>query len=435
MKTDILNDKPSKVFGAYLLPSICSAVFVSVYVITDTVMVGHGVGSVGLTALNILLPLFSVYFAFGYLFGTGGSVLMSVAAGAGDRRRADGIFTLSLIMLFITGAVLTAAGMIFFDPLVYAMGADDESYPLVYEYGRILVPSAFVYMLSPFMQSFVRNDGAPSRAMAGSAVGSLLNVFLDYIFIFPMGMGMTGAITATVIGNITNILITSSHFLSKKNNIHINMKAVDAGAVPKILSSGAAAFFGEFANAAAVLIYNVTILRYLGSEGIVIYSVITNTLIVVNSVLNGVSNAAQPIISYNVGAGRRERGESVYKTGLITAILFAAAMYVFIFIYAKYCIYAFVPADEAPLANGIPALRIYFSGCVFQAVSLFTAAYFQAAVYPARALTVGLMRGLFVCAAMVLLLPMIFGGEAVWFAAPVTEIITAVTAVLLKRKI
>ncbi|MDE6234056.1 MAG: MATE family efflux transporter, partial [Lachnospiraceae bacterium] len=183
-----------KLFLKYLFPSMLSTVFVSVYVITDTMMIGHGVGEDGLVALNIILPLFSLMYAIGYLFGVGGSVLMSVAKGQQDDKKADGIFTTSFIIVAAAAVMFTLLGSIFLEPLAVLLGADNDSMKLTLEYGRIMMATAFIYVFAPFFQSFVRNDNAPGRAMAAAVTGSLLNVVLDYIFIFILNMGMTGAI-------------------------------------------------------------------------------------------------------------------------------------------------------------------------------------------------------------------------------------------------
>lgn len=427
-----MNENSSiKLFLKYLIPSMLSTVFVSVYVITDTMMIGHGVGEDGLVALNIILPMFSLMYAIGYLFGIGGSVLMSVAKGQHDDKKADGIFTTSIIIVFSVAIIFTLFGSIFLKPIAVMLGADSDSMKLTLEYGRIMMATAFIYVLAPFFQSFVRNDNAPGRAMAAAVTGSLLNVFLDYVFIFIFHMGMTGAIAATFIGNAVNVIITVSYFFTGKCTLKFQKKLYNASYIGSIMKNGASGFLTEFCNAIVVFVYNRSILLNIGAEGIVIYSIISNTLIVVNAVMNGVAVAVQPILSYNVGKGCKDKVKTFKNIGFVTDLIFSFFMMTFIMILTKMCIYAFVSPSANVLNEGIPAIRTYFSGILFMCVNIYIGSYFQATVRPIQSFIIGILRSLIFTSVLAFLMPAIFGGNAVWIAAPVTEILTFIVTVIL----
>lgn len=420
-----------KLFLKYLVPSMLSTVFVSVYVITDTMMIGHGVGEDGLVALNIILPLFSLMYAIGYLFGVGGSVLMAVAKGQQDDKKADGIFTTSLIIAVAAAVMFTLIGSIFLEHLAVLLGADNDSMKLTLEYGRIMMATAFIYVFAPFFQSFVRNDNAPGRAMAAAVTGSLLNVVLDYIFIFILHMGMTGAIAATFIGNAVNVIITGSYFLTGKCTLRFKKKLYKAGYIGSIVKNGASSFLTEFCNAIVVFVYNHSILLNIGTDGIVIYSIISNTLIVVNAVMNGVAVAVQPLISYNVGKGCKDKVKTFKNIGLATDLIFSVCMMAFIMILTKMCIYAFVSPSAKILNEGIPAVRTYFSGILFMCVNVYIGSYFQATVRPKQSFLIGILRSLVFTVVLAFLMPALFGGNAVWVAAPATEVLTFIVTVIL----
>lgn len=423
-----------KLFFKYLVPSMLSTVFVSIYIITDTMMIGHGIGEDGLIALNIVLPLFSAMYAVGYLFGIGGSVLMSVAKGQQDDKKADSIFTTSVITVIIIAVLITFLGSIFIKPVSYMLGADKSSIKLTLEYGRIMMATAFIYVLAPFFQSFVRNDNAPGRAMAASVAGSLLNVVLDYIFIFILNMGMSGAILATFIGNVVNVAITVSHFFTGKSGLKLRLNLYNAVFVGNIIKNGAASFLTEICNAIVVFVYNHSILLHIGSSGIVIYSIISNMLIVVNSVMNGVATAVQPIISYNYGAGKGSKVKSFRNIGIVTDFIFSVSMMLFIMVYTRLCIYAFVSPSAEILEQGIPAVRTYFSGILFMCVNIYIGSYFQATVRPKASFLIGILRSLVFTCVLAFLMPVVFGSDAIWFSAPVTEAMTFIAAVLLLIK-
>lgn len=427
-KLDLLKDDPRRLFFSYLLPSMCSNVFTSIYVITDTMMVGHGVGEDGLVALNLLLPFFSGFFAFGYMFGVGGSVLMSVANGRKDDREACSVFTTAFLSVVFIGIVLTLVCSLGLKPIAGVLGAEQDNLELVLEYGRWLMGSCMIYILVPFFQNFVKNDKDPKRAMAGSIAGSALNVVLDYILIFPMQLGMSGAIIATIIGNVINVAITVSHLFSGRNTMRFSLSAFRIKYVFKIMKSGASSFLTELSVGIVVFVFNIQILRYLGETGIVIYSVISNTAIVVNALLNGVAFSAQPIISFNMGAGKGDRVRKVRNIGFLTSFILTILLYTAIFLFTRECIYAFVVPTQAVLEYGIPAIRIYFAGSFAMFINIYLANYFQAIVKPVRAFVIGSLRGLVICVLLVWLLPGIWGGSIIWWVMPMTEALTALVS-------
>lgn len=427
-KLDLLKDKPRRLFFSYLLPSMCSNVFTSIYVITDTMMVGHGVGKDGLVALNLLLPVFNVFFAFGYMFGVGGSVLMSVAKGRKDEKEASSIFTTALLTLVLLGLVLTIGCSLGIRQIAGILGATDDNMELVLEYGRWLMGSGVIYMQVPFFQNFVKNDKDPKRAMIGSIAGSALNMFLDYILIFPMQLGMSGAIIATIIGNVMNVGITISHLFTRQNTMKLKFSAFRGKYILKVMKSGASSFLTELSVGIVIFVFNIQILNYLGDLGIVIYSVISNVAIVVNSLLNGVAFSAQPIVSFNMGAGEYDRVKKIRNIGIFTSFVVAVILYGGIFFFTKECICAFVTPTWDILEYGVPAIRIYFLGSFALFINVFMANYFQAIVKPVCAFVIGLLRGLVFCVLLVWILPGILGGGIIWWVMPVTEVLTAMVS-------
>lgn len=431
---DLLKDKPRRLFFSYLLPSMCSNVFTSIYVITDTMMVGHGVGKEGLVALNLLLPVFNGFFAFGYMFGVGGSVLMSVAKGRKDEKEASSIFTTALLTLLFLGLLLTVVSSLGISQIAGVLGATDENMKLVLEYGRWLMGSCVIYMLVPFFQNFVKNDKNPKRAMLGSVAGSALNVVLDYILIFPLQMGMSGAIIATIIGNVINVGITISHLFSRQNTMKLQLSYFRISYISKIMKSGASSFLTELSVGIVIFVFNIQILNYLGEQGIVIYSVISNVAIVVNALLNGVAFSAQPIVSFNMGAGEYDRVKKVRNIGLITSFLITVLLYGIIYFFTEECIYAFVKPTRDILDYGVPAIRIYFIGSFALFFNVFLANYFQAVVKPVCAFVIGLLRGLVFCVLLVCVLPGIFGGDIIWWVMPITEVLTSIVSLYFFNK-
>lgn len=175
----LLDDPVRKVFFSYLIPSISATLVTSIYILADTMMIGRGIGAIGMAALNILLPLYSIYFGIGMMCGVGGSVLFGFSRGKGDERSARSYFTISVCMLAVFAVVTVLLGRIFFRQILTVLGNTASMEEYAVPYGRILMSAAPLFMISTFLQAFVRNDGAPRLAMAGVISGGVTNVILD----------------------------------------------------------------------------------------------------------------------------------------------------------------------------------------------------------------------------------------------------------------
>lgn len=429
------NGKEINLYIKYLLPTICAMVFNAIYIITDTLMIGKGIGEEGLVALNLLLPIFSAYFGIGYLFGVGGSVLLSVAKGKKDEDEQKRIFSTTVTVAAVTGVLVSIIPFIMQNKLYRILGATDENIRITREYGSIMFAFGWVYILQTVINCFVRNDEAPRRSMAGTIVGSCTNVVLDYIFIYKCNMGMSGAIIATVIGNTLNMLIAASHLLSRNNNLHYGIRSVTPERMKNVIINGASPCFNEVAWGIVVFVFNLQIVKYFGNYGLVIYSIISNTLIVTNSFMNSAGNAMQPLVSYSVGAGNKERVRKFTKIGFATITIFVIIMYGVICGFTNGLIHLFVKPSEIVVKEGIPAIRIYFLSLFFAMVNVYFSVYFQATLKSVYAMIISLLRGFGVTILFVIIIPLIFGASSVWWVMLVSEGVTMiVTLFLLSRK-
>ena len=429
------NGKEINLYIKYLLPTICAMVFNAIYIITDTLMIGKGIGEEGLVALNLLLPIFSAYFGIGYLFGVGGSVLLSVAKGKKDEVEQKRIFSTTVTVAAVTGVLVSFIPFIMQNKLYRLLGATDENIRITREYGSIMFAFGWVYILQTVINCFVRNDEAPRRSMAGTIVGSCTNVVLDYIFIYKCNMGMSGAIIATVIGNALNMLIAASHLLSRNNNLHYGIRSVTPERMKNVIINGASPCFNEVAWGIVVFVFNLQIVKYFGNYGLVIYSIISNTLIVTNSFMNSAGNAMQPLVSYSVGAGNKERVRKFTKIGFATITIFVIIMYGVIYGFTNRLIHLFVKPSEIVVKEGIPAIRIYFLSMFFAMVNVYFSVYFQAALKSVYAMIISLLRGFGVTILFVIIIPLIFGASSVWWVMLLSEGVTMiVTLFLLSRK-
>lgn len=431
---DLLHDPVRKVFVNYLVPSVSATMVTSIYILADTMMIGRGIGANGLAALNILLPMYSTFYGFGMMCGIGGSVLFGFSRGKGEEREACGYFTTALILSAIFAVLSLTLCNVFFEPLLNFLGCTPAMREYAVPYGRILMTVSPIYVFSCFLQAFVRNDGAPRLAMVGVVSGGIINVILDYIFIYMLRWGMGGAALATAMGGTLTILILSSHFFSNENHLKLNFgSGIGLKKAWEIISTGMSSFIMEVSGGLVMLLFNLQLLRYVGDIGVVVYGIISNVALVVTSLSNGIAQAAQPMISANYGAENMDRVREGRILGTVVAmaagILFTASGFLIPVPIAE----LFLVPTEQIIAMAIPAIKLYFVSFVFSEWNIICGTYFQAIVKPKLSLMVTLLRGVVLNSILVFVLPAVMGVNGIWLVVTVSEIVTAVVVVWFMR--
>ena len=296
MPADSFTTEPvTKLFFRYLLPSIGGTMVTSIYILADTIIIGKGIGIDAMAALNIVLPLFNIFFGTGLLFGVGGAVLMSIAKGRGDVETGHRYFSTAVILNAITSLVYMIIFIMFMEQIARFLGATDTTLPYVMEYAPYVLWGLGFFSFSTFLQTFVRNDGAPKLSMIAVSFGGILNVILDIVFVFPLKMGMAGAAIASVIGTTTTFLILILHFFSKKNGLKFRLRGFSLSFARNIFKNGFTSFLLEVTAGLVMFVFNLQLLKYVGDVGISMYGVITNSAIVVTCLCNGINQASQPI--------------------------------------------------------------------------------------------------------------------------------------------
>lgn len=430
---NLLEDPVKKLFFRYLMPSISATLVTSIYILADTLMIGRGVGPIGIAALNLLLPLFSLFFGTGMLFGVGGGVLLSISKGRGEEKEAGKYFTAALGLAVLFSAFYLTAGHLLFDPITRFLGKNETMDSYVSEYGRVLVSGAPAFLLSAFFQALVRNDRAPKLAMAAVITGGVSNVILDYIFIFPFQMGMKGGAIASVIGTLITLSILFSHLFTKENSLKI-VRGTELKKAGEVVINGFASFLLEMCNGIATFLFNRQLLAYVGDLGVVVYGIISNSALIAASINNGISQAVQPLLATNYGAGKEKRLKETRRMGELTAcfagILFTGTGLLFPELVTE----AFVSPSQEILAMSVPAVRIYFLSFLLMGFNILYSTWFQSVMKPGRSLLICVLRGVALNSLLVFLLPAIFGVDGIWAVMPLTELLTLGVGIFLLRR-
>lgn len=428
---DFLNKPVKQVFMRYLVPSVFATMVTSIYVLADTIIVGKGIGTIAVAALNIVLPLYNIFFGLGLLFGVGGSVLMSILRGEGDEKGSNAYFSTSLVAMCVVLALSLAFFTVFMEKIAIVFGGTPETMPYIMDYMPYIVWGMGLFFFSSYLQTFIRNDGAPRLAMYAVVSGGVANIILDYVFVYNFNMGMAGAAIATVMGSGLTVVILLTHFFTKKNNLHFSLKGVRPSFIKNIILNGFASFLIEVASGVTIFVFNIQLLKYAGNTGVSVYSIISNTAIVVVCLCKGINQAAQPLLSTNYGAGLYERTDKIRSLAVKVSIIICAVPVIMGLVVPDFFTYIFINPDSAILSMSAPAIRIYFVGFMMLGINMVFICYFQAILKNGYSMIICLMRGLILVVAFAYIFPLFMDVTGIWLAVPAAETITMLFGIYL----
>lgn len=332
-------------------------------------------------------------------------------------------------------AALAWVGLILFErPLLMFFGTDETLLALAQRY---MIPVKVVFPLFLFNQmlaAFLRNDGAPALATLGVLSGGIFNVLGDWFFVFPCDMGVYGAGLATALGSAVSFLVMLTHFASRKNTLRLVKPKRLARKLWKIAVTGFSSFFIDMAMGILTVLFNRQIMQYLGSDALAIYGPIINVSTFVQCCAYSVGQASQPIISTNFGAGKEARIRETLRYALWTVVFFGVFWTAPSVACPNLYIRIFMSPTETILAMAPAIIRAYAISFLLLPFNIFSTYYFQAILQPKAAFIVSVARGLVISGALILMLPLLAGADSLWFAMPITELVTAVYAAACIRR-
>ena len=332
-------------------------------------------------------------------------------------------------------AALAWIGLILFErPLLTFFGAD-ETLPALAQRYMILIKVVFpLFLFNQMFAAFLRNDGAPALATLGVLSGGIFNVFGDWFFVFPCDMGVYGAGLATALGSAVSFLVMLTHFVSRKNTLRLVKPKRLARKLWKIAVTGFSSFFIDMAMGILTVLFNRQIMQYLGSDALAIYGPIINVSTFVQCCAYSVGQASQPIISTNFGAGKEARIRETLRYALWTVVCFGVFWTAPSVACPNLYIRIFMSPTETILAMAPAIIRAYAISFLLLPFNIFSTYYFQAILQPKAAFIVSVARGLVISGALILMLPLLAGADSLWFAMPITELVTAVYAAACIRR-
>ena len=437
---DFANEPTGRLFRRMFLPTLISMVSMVVLNITDGAFVGHGAGSDALAAVNIVAPLFMLMGGIGMLFGIGSSVVASIHLAKDNQKAANINLTQGIVASVLCG-VLMGAVIFCNQPAVCRLfGCSETLVPLACSYMKwiaLMAPFNLFGMTAMFM---VRLDGSPKFAMAVNCGMALSNIILDYVLIFPCGMGLEGAAIATAFSFSAGNLPVLWYLLRRSHNVQLYRLKASLTSLQLSLRNvayqvriGASAFLGEAAIAAVVIVGNYVFIHYLGEDGVAAYSVGCYCLPIVFMMGNAIVQSVQPIISYAHGAGNATRLKEARRIAVRTAGISGIVALLLLSLGARLISATFLPVGcnaYTLCCQGMP----YFSvACLFVAINIVLIGILQSTERATQATVFTLLRGFVFSIPCFLLLPLWLGTPGLWLALPVAEGLTTALMIASKR--
>ena len=423
----------TKQFVRYVTQNIFGMLGISCYIIADTFFIAKAAGTDGITVLNLVLPIYNLIFAIGSMIGVGSATRFTILRAQGEERAHD-YFSNAICFVWMIGILFTLAGIFIPDKIIALMGGDAGIVALGTGYTRIFLLFTPFFMMNYVIMAFVRNDNQPSLAMAGTLAGSFSNILFDYIFMFPMKLGLAGAALATAISPAITMAICTTHYLGKKNHVGFRWVRPSIRHLISCCQLGISAFVGELSSAIITIIFNMLLLGIAGNVSVAAYGVVANLSLVAMSIFNGLAQGVQPLISKSYGEGQRDHVKSLLRWSLVSCAVLEAVTILVVWGFTDNLVAVFNSENNQQLLDyAHVGLRIYFLGFLVAGINIMLVAYFSAVDRAVPAIVGSLMRGVIAIAASAVILSGLFGINGVWSSFLSSEIITFAVILILAR--
>ena len=413
-----------KQFFHFSAATVASLMVFSLYSIVDGLFVARGVGEYAMTAVNLSVPFVNLLFSIAVIFAVGTSTIIAYLLGQKNAQSANKLFSQNLATLVVIGVTISVLVLAFTEPLARLLGAEEVTLEYTIHYLQGLAPFAVCFMISYNLEVLVKTDGRPRLALVTVCVGCVTNCVLDYLAIFHWGLGIWGAAAATGLSQLLTCIIYLTHFLGKHTTFHPVRFRMDWKIYRRLLPIGISDGLTELCNGLMIFLFNHTILRCIGTDGLVAYTIIAyaNTLVI--NITMGVSQGSQPLISFQNGRGDGAAIGKLLRYGLRTMCGIAAVCFTVLFLAAPKLVAVYLPeAGAEMLTFATDAFRRYSLCYLPVGFNIYIAGFLTAMERPLPAVSISTGRGLILQGSILLLLAAVLGGGSIWFAPVISEVL------------
>lgn len=423
-----------KEFWKYVILGIIGMVGSSLTILTDAYFVADRLGPNGLAAMNLTMSMFGLMNGTGLLFGVGGATLYTIRKAKGLYIEANHCFVLSFFSTIFLGLIYALIGLLYSKNIAYILGANYETIEMSTIYLKTILLFAPFFSINHLLMVFIRNDGNPNLAMKVMMIGSISNIILDYLFMYPFNMGLLGAALATGIASLISISISSSYLFSNKCQISFIKTKFKFNELTKIISLGLSTFIGELSSSIVLILFNLLILNIAGNPGVASYGIIANLAWMVLSIMSGISHGLQPLFSQEYSEGHLIKAKHLYLKGVVFTFILGASIFILSYIFSPFLVQCF--NNEAnPIVQEIAeeGIKIYFIGFFFVGTNYLTTSYFSAIEKPQFLFIIVIFRGIFGIILSGIILSYFFKMVGIWLSFPIIELITILFCFILHK--
>lgn len=427
---DLASEDIGSLFKKMFFPTLLGMLSIVALNIADGIFVGRGIGSHALASVNIIAPLFMITMGVSLLFGVGVSVIASIHLSQGRIKAANINITQALSVALLIISLMGGAVLIWDQQTAYLLGASDALLGGVVEYMHWIVPALIMSVITGVGLFVIRLDGSPTFAMMCNIIPAVLNIVLDYIFVFPLQMGLMGAALATGIALVAGSIMVVIYFIKYSKTLHIyklkmSIKSLrltlrNVGYMAKV---GSSSMLGEVAIASMMLVGNYMFMSILKEDGVAAYSVMCYCFPIVFMVSNAIAHSAQPIMSYNYGVGREEYVGKTFKLAMRVAGVAGLSLFGVMFVFCPWIVSLFLLPGSGAYEIATAGIPYFTLGFTFFALNIAWIGYYQSVEQSKRATTFMVLRGIVLMIIFFITLPMFFGEKGLWLAIPLTEFV------------
>ena len=420
----------------FVASPIIMMIFTSVYCVVDGFFVSNFAGKTAFSALNLIYPFLQAFGCLGFMVGTGGSALVAMTLGTGDKKQADNLFSMLAASTIVMGIVSTIIGWFLLEPAAQLLGATPELLPNCLMYGRILLVFQTAFMMQFFFQSFFITSEKPKLGLAFTVLAGLTNIVLDFLLVGVLRGGIVGAASATVISQMVGGIGPMFYFFNRKNSslLHFVRPKFSAKALGKACANGSSELMTNLSASLVSALYNLQLMKLIGADGVAAYGVLMYVGFIFAAVFIGYAQGCAPIISYHYGAENHDELKNLFRKSITMLAIAGVAMFASAQLMATPLAKMFVGYDTGLMELTEHALKLYAFSFLLCGFNIFSSAFFTALNNGAISAAISFLRTLVFQVFAVLVLPMVLDIDGIWYALVFAEAAALlVSAVLLVK--
>lgn len=408
----------------FTLPTVIMLVFNAFYTMVDGGFVSNFVGTDALSAVNIVFPVVNLVFAVGIMLATGGSAVVAKQMGEGDSYKAKQNFTLLTACGLGISILTTLIGILFTEPIVWALGANSVIYAYCYDYAfymSLFIPFAVLQVL---FQYFFVTAGKPNLGLISTVLGGVANIVLDYVFIVPLNMGIKGAAIATGIGFTIPAIIGILYFsINREGSLCFVKPVFRVDTILKACTNGSSEMVSNLSAAVTTLLFNLVMMKLLGQDGVAAITIVLYAQFLFTAVFLGYTSGVAPLFSYNYGAKDTGRLKALFRLSMLFICICSVVAFILSIILAKPVVALFAQPGNNVFQLAIQGMRLFAACFLFMGVNIFASGLFTALSNGKVSAILSFLRTFVFIIAAILILPNLLGVNGIWLSIPIAELL------------